>query len=107
MTLFGGREAAAEREFITKKRKDFKIEAKRDKLLGLWVAEMIGKSGGSADSYALEVVKSDLEEAGDDDVFRKVRQDLDAAGVDISDEDIRLKMAEFYEQAKALIEQQA
>ncbi len=60
----------------------FKATARRNRLLGLWVAEKLGKTGADADAYAKEVVKSDVEEAGDEDVFRKVAADLDAAGVE-------------------------
>ena len=73
-----------------KSRKD----ARRNKLLGLWAAEKLGKSGDDAETYAREVVKADFEEAGDDDVFRKVRRDFDAAGVAQSDHQIRRTMDE-------------
>ena len=58
----------------------FKAVARRNKLLGLWAAEKLGKAGQDADDYSKEVVRSDFEEAGDNDVFRKVRTDFDAAG---------------------------
>ncbi len=67
----------------------FKATARRNKLLGLWAAEKLGKTGADADAYAKEVVMSDIEEAGDQDVFRKVRADFDAAGVAQSDHQIR------------------
>ena len=66
--------------------------ARRNKLLGLWAAEKLGKSGEDADAYAKEVVRADFEEAGDDDVFRKVRADFDAAGIAQSDTQIRTAM---------------
>ncbi|MEL7274294.1 MAG: DUF1476 domain-containing protein [Pseudomonadota bacterium] len=68
----------------------FKAEARRNKLLGEWAAEHMGKD---KEAYAKEVVLADFEEAGDEDVFRKVRGDFDAAGVAMSDEDIRAKMS--------------
>jgi hypothetical protein len=77
--------------------------ARRNKLLGLWVAEKLGKSGADAEAYAKEVVKSDFEEAGDDDVFRKVKADLDAGGAQLSDHQIRRKMEELIEVAVAQI----
>jgi hypothetical protein len=76
----------------------FKAEARRNKLLGLWAAELLGKTGDDAAAYAKEVVKSDFEEAGHEDVVRKVAGDLgDKADADT----VRAKMAEFLSQAKA------
>ncbi|WP_153419875.1 DUF1476 domain-containing protein [Sinorhizobium meliloti] len=72
----------------------FKAMARRNKLLGLWAAEKLGKTGTDADAYAKEVVQADFEEAGDSDVFRKVRTDFDAAGVILSDTQIRSIMDE-------------
>ena len=71
---------------------------------GLAVAEVTSKSGDDAEAYAMEVVKSDFEEAGDEDVFRKVRGDLDAAGVEMSDEDLRDKMVDLMNQAVEEVE---
>ena len=64
---------------------EFKANARRNKLLGLWAAGKLGLSGADAEAYAKEVVVADLEEAGDDDVFRKIRKDFDAKGVTDSD----------------------
>jgi hypothetical protein len=75
----------------------FKIMARRNKLLGLWAAELIGKTGADADAYAKAVIASDFEEAGDEDVFRKVRADLDAAKA--SDQTIRQKMVDLLDTA--------
>jgi hypothetical protein len=72
----------------------FKATARRNKLLGLWAAEKLGMSGPEADTYAKSVVVADFEEAGDDDVFRKIRKDFDAASVDQSDHQIRRTMDE-------------
>ena len=99
MTTFDKREKAYESKFALDEELKFKSEARRNKLLGLWAAELIGKSGDAVDAYALEVVRSDFEEPGDEDVFRKVRGDLDAAGVTMSDEDLRDKMIELMNQA--------
>ena len=79
-----------EKKFAHDAELKFKAEARRNKLLGLWAAEQMGL--GDADAYAKEVVKADFEEAGDEDVFRKVRGDFDAKGVDLSDDDLRAKM---------------
>jgi hypothetical protein len=76
----------------------FKAEARRNKLLGLWAADLMGKSGDDAMAYAKEVIKSDFEEAGDEDVFRKVHGDL---GDKVSEADLRAKMAELTIEAKA------
>ena len=68
-------------------------------MLGLWAAEKLGKTGDEAEAYAKEVIISDIEEAGDHDVFRKVRKDFDAAGVEQSDHQIRRTMDELLAQA--------
>lgn len=78
----------------------FRIEARRNRLLGLWAAEKLGKSGDDATSYAKEVVASDFEKAGEEDVFEKVRGDFDAAGVTQSDHQIRRTMAELLLEAE-------
>jgi len=88
------REEGFERKFALDEEIRFKATARRNKLLGLWAAEKLGKSGAEADAYAKEVVASDFEEAGDEDVFRKIRKDLDAAGVAQSDHQIRRTMDE-------------
>ncbi|MCP4184023.1 MAG: DUF1476 domain-containing protein [Hyphomicrobiales bacterium] len=77
----------------------FKAEARRNKLLGLWAAEKIGKNETQAAEYAKEVIRSDFEEPGDEDVFRKIRQDFDNAGVEQSDHQIRRTMEELMNEA--------
>ncbi|HUN11617.1 MAG TPA: DUF1476 domain-containing protein [Rhabdaerophilum sp.] len=99
MTTFDNRKDAAEKKFAHDAELQFKAGARRNKLLGLWVAEQLGKSGAEADAYAKSVVMSDFEEAGDDDVFRKVRGDLPAS---VSDHVIRRTMDELM--AKAIEE---
>lgn len=97
MTTFDDRENAFESKFAHDEELRFRCEARRNKLLGLWAAELMGKSGDAAADYAKEVVSADFEEAGDEDVFRKVAGDLgdraDAAT-------IRAKMAELMAEAK-------
>lgn len=88
------RKDAFENKFAHDEELRFKAEARRNKLLGLWAAEKLGKTGDDADAYAKEVVVADFEEPGDEDVFRKVRGDFDAAGVDQSDHQIRRTMDE-------------
>lgn len=94
MTDINDREKAFESKFAHDENTRFKATARRNKLLGLWAAELMGKSGDAAAEYAKEVVASDFEEAGDHDVFRKVRADLDVAKVEQSDHQIRRTMDE-------------
>lgn len=99
MTTFDKREDAFEARFAHDAELQFRAAARRNKLLGLWVAEQIGLSGKDADEYAISIVKADLEEPGDEDVFRKVRADLDAAEVEQSDHQIRRTMDELMAKA--------
>ncbi len=98
MSTFDDRENAFENKFAHDEEMQFKAEARTNKLLGLWAAELMGKSGDAAAEYAKEVVKADFEEAGHEDVVRKVSGDL---GGKASDEEIRAKMAELLIEAKA------
>ncbi len=98
MTSMKDRENAFENKFAHDAEMQFKAEARRNKLLGLWAADLMGKSGDDAQAYAKEVIKSDFEEAGDEDVFRKVHGDL---GDKVSETDLRAKMAELMIAAKA------
>ncbi|MHC5230572.1 DUF1476 domain-containing protein [Brucella sp. LJL56] len=99
------RRDAFEKKFALDAELRFKAEARRNKLLGLWVAEQLGKKDTDAEAYAKEVVAADFEEAGDEDVFRKVRADFDAAGVRVTDEVIREKMFAFLEEAVRQVKQ--
>ena len=103
MTTFDKREEGFEKRFAVDEELKFKANARRNKLLGLWAAEKLGLSGAEADAYAKAVVMSDFEEAGDDDVFRKVRKDFDDKGVKESDHQIRRTMDELMAQAIAAI----
>ena len=103
MTTFDKREDAAEKKFAHDEEILFRAGARRNKLLGLWVAGQLGKSGAEAEAYAKEVVRADFEEAGDEDVFRKVRRDLDAAKLAVSDHVIRRTMEELMARAVAEI----
>lgn len=94
MSSFDKREDSFEKKFAHDEELQFKAGARRNKLLGLWAAEKLGKSGDDAEAYAKTVVIADFEEAGDDDVFRKIRKDFDAGGVDQSDHQIRRSMDE-------------
>jgi hypothetical protein len=99
MTTFDKREEGFERKFVLDEELKFKAEARRDKLLGLWVAEKLGLSGDAASDYAKTVVAADFEKAGDADVVRKVMADLAAKGIAITEQQLRLKMDELMAQA--------
>jgi hypothetical protein len=94
MTTFDKRKDAFEEKFAHDAELQFKAGARRNKLLGLWAAGLLGKTGADAEAYARTIVAADFEEAGHEDVFRKVRADFDAAGVQQSDHQIRRTMDE-------------
>lgn len=89
MTQFDDRERAFEAKFAHDEEMQFRIVARRNKLLGLWAAEKMGLSEVEANAYASDVVRADFEEAGDEDVIRKVLGDLTGAGVNIDEATIR------------------
>jgi len=97
MTTFDDRKNAFEAKFAHDTEMQFKAEARRNKLLGLWAAGLMGKPADEAAEYAKEVIRSDFQEAGDDDVFRKIKADLGARAEDAT---IRAKMAELMAVAK-------
>ncbi|WP_454916753.1 DUF1476 domain-containing protein [Xanthobacter sediminis] len=101
MTTFDKREEGFEKRFALDEETRFKALARRNKKLGLWAAEKLGLIGEAAEAYAKEVVIADLEEAGDEDVFRKLRADFDAGSVIVSDHQIRRNMEEFLAAAAA------
>jgi hypothetical protein len=103
MTTFDKREEGFEKQFAHDEELRFKAHARRNRLLGQWAAEKLGLTGEEAAAYAKEVVMSDFEEAGDHDVFKKVRKDFDAKGVAQSDHQIRRTMDELMEKAIAAI----
>jgi hypothetical protein len=103
MTTFDKREEGFEKQFAHDEELKFKANARRNKLLGLWAAEKLGLTGTDADAYSKEVIAADFEEAGDEDVFRKVRKDFDAKGVNQSDHQIRRTMQELMATAVAQI----
>ena len=94
MTTFDQRKDAFENKFALDEELRFKATARRNKLLGLWAAEKLGKSGAEAEAYAKSVVVADFEEAGDEDVVRKVKSDFAAASVTIADSELRQVMSE-------------
>ena len=96
MNTFDDRKKAFESKFANDAEMQFKVMAKRNKFVGLWAAELLGKSGDDAEVYAKEVIKSDMEEAGDEDVIRKVQGDLSGLA---TDQEIRTKLSECYGKA--------
>ncbi len=89
MTTFDDRERAFETKYSRDQDMQFRIVARRNKLLGLWAARQMGLTDAEADAYAKDVIRADFEEAGDEDVIRKVLGDLTSAGVDCDEAKIR------------------
>ncbi|HBM89096.1 MAG: DUF1476 domain-containing protein [Parvibaculaceae bacterium] len=106
MSGFDKREEGFESKFAHDADLRFKAEARRNKLVGAWAAELMGLSGDAAEAYGKELVKEDLKEAGDDDVFRKLRADFDAKGIEQSDHQIRRTMDEMLAKAVEEIQTQ-
>ena len=106
MSEFDKRQEGFERKFAHDEELKFKASARRNRLLGLWAAEKLGYEAGEAEEYAKSVIKADFEEPGDEDVFRKVRQDFDAKGVDQSDHQIRRTMEELMNEAMTQLRDQ-
>ena len=104
MTSFEDRKRGFEGKFAHDEELRFKATARRNKLLGLWAADKMGLSGDAAQVYAREVIKVDLEEPGEEDVFRKIKADFDAKGVDKSEHQIRRAMEELLAEALNQIE---
>jgi len=100
MASFDDREKTYERKFVHDEETRFKINARRNKLLGLWAAELLGMAGDEAEAYSRQVVRADFDEPGDEDVFRKVWSDLEQGGVEISEHRVRRQMAELLETAR-------
>ena len=105
MSQFDDRERAEEGKFAHERELEFKAQARRAKLVGLWAAELMGLEGDAVESYAKSVVLSDLEEAGVEDVFKKIRTDLDMHSVEKSDHQIRTKMEELLIEARKQVQE--
>lgn len=101
MTTFDKREEGFEKKFALDEELRFKATARRNKLLGLWAAEKLGKSGADADAYAKSVILADFEEIGDEDVVRKIRTDFEAASLSFTDIEIRKMLDELMAKAVA------
>ena len=98
MSNFNEREKSFEKKFANDQEAEFRISAKRNKLLASWVADLLKFSEEQKKNYITDVIKADFQEAGDEDVFRKIKKDLE--GKNIQDTEIRQKMSEFLEEAK-------
>lgn len=107
MSSFDDRERAEEARYAMDQQTQMRVTARRNKLLGLWVAGLMGVSGDEADAYAKSVVIADLEEAGDDDVVRKVLADLSAAGITRTEGDIKEELARLLPVAREEITREA
>ena len=106
MTTFDNRENAFENKFAHDADLQFRVTARRNKLVGLWAAELMGLTPEEADAYAKSVVQADFEEAGDEDVVRKLLGDLTSAGIDTDDSAIRSALdAKMVEARRQFIEQ--
>jgi hypothetical protein len=105
MSDFDDRKRVQETKFQLDQEAEFKAQARRAKLVGLWAAGLMGKPADEAAEYAKSVVLADLEENGEEDLFRKIRQDFDKAGVAQSDHQIRAHMADLLNEARAQIKE--
>jgi len=103
MSSFDKREEGFEKKFVHDEELQFKATARRNKLLGLWAAKKLGLAGADAEAFAKEVVLSDFEEAGDHDVFKKIRKTFDDKKVAVTDLEIRSAMDELLKEAIAQI----
>jgi len=103
MSQFKDREGAEEKKYQLDQELEFKAQARRAKFVGLWAAGLMGLADEAADAYAKSVVIADLEEAGAEDLFRKIRADLDLHAVQLSDHQIRAKMDEALAEARASV----
>ena len=104
MSSIQDREKAFEAKFALDEELRFKAEARRNKLVGLWAAGLLGKTDADAEAYAKNVVMVDLEEAGHEDIVRRVKADFDAAGVARSEDEIRVQMLELMAVAVSQVE---
>lgn len=103
-TTFEKRERAEEAKYARDAEADFKVNARRNKLLGLWVAELIGLSGDEAEVFARQTVLADFEEPGQEDVIRKVMKDLKQANVGVTEAEVREKMETLTKVAREQLE---
>jgi len=100
MSTFDDRERGFERKFALDQEQEFKASVRRNRALGQWAAGLMGLEGAHVEEYTRAVVKSDFEAPGDEDVLRKVFEDLKGAGVSVTEGEVRMKMAELLAQAR-------
>ena len=100
MNKFDEREKSFEKKFIKDQELQFKISAKRNKYLAEWVSVKLGKNDQQKQNYVLEIIKADMEEAGSEDVFRKIKKDFQASSISINDSEIRDQMEKALLRAK-------
>ena len=103
MTTFDKREEAFEKQFVIDEELRFKAVARRNRMLGMWVAEKLGKSGTAADAYAKDVIAAEFDGAGDASVIAKVMGDLAAQGVALAEDELRTRMDEWMAQSIAQV----
>lgn len=101
MSGFSDRERGQEEKFAREQDQEFRVHARRDKMLGLWVAEQLGLAGDEANAYAMTLVKADMREPGDDDVVQQALADLAEKGLSASEEEIRSQMDKFEAHVRA------
>ena len=106
MTTFNEREQAFEAHFALEQELEFKAFARRDRRVGEWAAKLMGLEGQALDDYAVSIVREELKEPGDEDVYRKLRSDLTASGVQVTDSAIRFEMDRLLAQAREEIKTQ-
>ncbi|MGI9409554.1 MAG: DUF1476 domain-containing protein [Hyphomicrobiaceae bacterium] len=104
MSSFDEREKGFEKKFAHDQDLKFKAEARRNKMIGEWAADKLGLAGSEVEDYIKAVRRADFEEAGDEDVVRKISKDFQDKGVSVSDDDIRAQLGEFLAKAVAEIE---
>ena len=100
MNKFDEREKSFEKRFVKDEELQFKLAAKSNKYLGEWVSSKLGKNEEEKKNYIQEIIKADMEEAGSEDVFRKVRKDFKIASISIEDSEIRVQMEKALSRAK-------
>ena len=100
MNKFNEREKSFEKKFAKDQELQFKVSAKRNKYLADWVSLKLGKNDEQKQNYIQEVIKADLEESGDEDVFRKIKKDFENFAINIDDSEIRNQMSLALERAK-------
>ncbi len=104
MTLFEDRKKGQENKYARDEELRFKVAARRNKLLGQWLAGLMGKSGADVDAYVRAVIEADFDRPGDDDVIEKVMADIQAAQLDIDEHKLRTRIASFEREARDQIE---